>query len=152
MRNYDFTPLYHPTVGFDQITEIMDRVRVSGGSYNTYPAYNIEKTADDCYRISLAIPGLSADEITVEVNEGALIIAAEKSHAGEGKTYLHRGITTGEFERYFKLADHIQVVSASHLEGMLHVDLRREIPEALKRRRVEILKSDRKMVNENKLN
>ena len=152
MRHYDFTPLYHPTVGFDQMTEIMDRVLLSGESYTTYPAYNIEKTADDCYRISLAIPGFTADEITVEVNEGALIIAAEKSDADEEKKYLHRGIATGEFEKYFKLADHIQVVSASHLEGMLHVDLRREVPEALKRRRVEILKSDRKMVNENKLN
>jgi len=138
MRSFDFTPLYRATVGFDQIADLMDRVLSSDISEPTYPPYNIEKTAEDAYRISLAVAGFGEDELAVEVKEDALIISARKAEDDQARTYLHRGIATRAFERRFQLADHIRVVGASHVDGMLHVDLVREVPEALKPRRIEI--------------
>ena len=152
MRYFDFSPLYRATVGFDQIAELMDRVLASDGTSTAYPPYNIEKTADDAYRISIAVAGFSAEDITVDVKESALIIAAGKTDANEGKTYLHRGIATRAFEKRFQLADHVQVEAASHVDGMLHVDLKREVPEALKPRRIDILSVDRKSLPEKALN
>lgn len=142
MRGYDFAPLYRATVGFDQIADLMDRVMTNEVSQPTYPPYNIEKTADDAYRISIAVAGFSDDDLNVEVKEGALHVSARKGDEDEGRTFLHRGIATRAFQRRFHLADHVRVVGASHENGMLHVDLKREIPEALKPRRIEIAKSD----------
>ena len=138
MRHYDFAPLYRATVGFDQIADLMDRVLANDVSQPGYPPYNIEKTADDAYRISIAVAGFSDDDLTVEVKEGALLVSARKSENDEGRTYLHRGIATRAFERRFHLADHVRVTGATHENGMLHIDLMREIPEALKPRRIEI--------------
>lgn len=138
MRNFDLAPLYRATVGFDQIADMMDRVLSSDISQPTYPPYNIEKTADDAYRISIAVAGFSDAELSVEVKEGALVVSARKSDDEEGKTYLHRGIATRAFERKFQLADHVRVTGAAHADGMLHIDLVREVPEALKPRRIEI--------------
>ncbi|SDY49877.1 Hsp20 family protein [Citreimonas salinaria] len=140
MRHYDFAPLYRATVGFDQIADLMDRVLANDVSQPGYPPYNIEKTADDAYRISIAVAGFSNDDLTVEVKEGALLVSARKSENDEGRTYLHRGIATRAFERRFTLADHVRVTGASHENGMLHIDLVREMPEALKPRRIEIAK------------
>lgn len=142
MRNYDFAPLYRATVGFDQIADLMDRVLTSEVSQPTYPPYNIEKTADDAYRISIAVAGFSDDDLTVEVKDGALHVSARKADADEARAYLHRGIATRAFQRRFHLADHVRVVGASHENGMLHIDLQREIPEALKPRRIAIAKAD----------
>ncbi|WP_137701231.1 Hsp20 family protein [Marimonas lutisalis] len=142
MRNFDFAPLYRATVGFDQIADMLDRVLSSDVTQNTYPPYNIEKTADDAYRISIAVAGFAESDLTVEVKEGALIVSARKAEEDEGRTYLHRGIATRAFERRFQLADHVRVVGATHTDGMLHIDLVREIPEALKPRRIEIAKSE----------
>ena len=138
MRNLDFAPLYRATVGFDQIADLMDRVLSADVTQPTYPPYNIEKTADDAYRISLAVAGFTEAELAVEVKENALIVAAKKAEDDAGRSYLHRGIATRAFERKFQLADHIRVTGASHENGMLHIDLVREIPEALKPRRIEI--------------
>ncbi len=138
MRNYDFAPLYRATVGFDQMADLMDRVLSTDVSQPTYPPYNIEKTADDAYRISLAVAGFTEDELSVEVKESSLVVAARKADDATERTYLHRGIATRAFERKFQLADHIRVTGASHENGMLHIDLVREIPEALKPRRIEI--------------
>jgi molecular chaperone IbpA len=138
MRNYDFAPLYRATVGFDRIANLMDRALSADVGQPTYPPYNIEKTADDAYRISVAVAGFTADELNVEVKEGALIVTARKAPEAEGRTFLHRGIATRAFERRFALADHVRVVSAAHDLGMLHIDLVREMPEALKPRRIEI--------------
>jgi molecular chaperone IbpA len=138
MRNFDLAPLYRATVGFDQIADMLDRVMASDMSQPTYPPYNIEKTADDAYRISIAVAGFAADDLTVEVKEGALVVSARKRDEEEGRTYLHRGIATRAFERRFQLADHVRVTGASHADGMLHIDLVREIPEALKPRRIAI--------------
>ncbi|WP_299727917.1 Hsp20 family protein [uncultured Tateyamaria sp.] len=137
MRTYDFAPLYRATVGFDQIADLMDRVVASETNANTYPPYNIEKTDDDTYRISVAVAGFSDADLNVEVKEKNLIVSAKKVDEDK-KTYLHRGIATRAFERRFHLADHIVVTGASHVDGMLHIDLVKEVPEALKPRRIEI--------------
>ena len=143
MRNFDLAPLYRATVGFDQIADLLDRVMASDMSQPTYPPYNIEKVEDDAYRISIAVAGFAADDLTVEVKDGALVVSARKSQDDEsGRTYLHRGIATRAFERRFQLADHVRVTGASHADGMLHVDLVREVPEALKPRRIEIANGD----------
>lgn len=138
MRNFDFAPLYRATVGFDRIADLMDRALTADVAQPTYPPYNIEKTAEDAYRISIAVAGFSPDELAVEVKEGALHVTARKAPEAEGKTYLHRGIATRVFDRRFALADHVRVTGASHENGMLHIDLVRETPEALKPRRIEI--------------
>jgi molecular chaperone IbpA len=142
MRNFDLAPLYRATVGFDQIAEMMDRVLSSDISQPTYPPYNIEKTADDAYRISIAVAGFSDADLSVEVKEGALIILARKAEDDADKTYLHRGIATRAFERKFQLADHVRVSGAAHADGMLHIDLVREVPEALKPRQIKIASRD----------
>ncbi|MEL7255018.1 MAG: Hsp20 family protein [Pseudomonadota bacterium] len=142
MRNFDLAPLYRATIGFDQIADMMDRVLSSDINQPTYPPYNIEKTADDAYRISVAVAGFSEADLSVEVKEGALIVSARKADEDENRSYLHRGIATRAFERKFQLADHVRVSGASHADGMLHIDLVREVPEALKPRRIEILSGD----------
>jgi molecular chaperone IbpA len=138
MRTYDFAPLYRATVGFDRIADLMDRVLSTDVAQPAYPPYNIEKTADDAYRISVAVAGFAADELGVEVKDGSLVVTARKAADEAPKTYLHRGIATRAFERRFALADHVRVTGAVHQDGMLHIDMVREVPEALKPRRVEI--------------
>ncbi|RRH77896.1 Hsp20 family protein [Falsigemmobacter faecalis] len=137
MRNIDFAPLYRATVGFDRLADLMDRT-LSADSVTSYPPYNIEKTAENAYRISVAVAGFSPDELSVEVKESTLHITARKGAEPEGRSYLHRGIATRAFERRFALADHVKVTGALHENGMLHIDLMRETPEALKPRRIEI--------------
>jgi molecular chaperone IbpA len=138
MRTLDFAPLYRATVGFDQIADLMDRVATNEGAQNSYPPYNIEKTDDDAYRISIAVAGFSEGDLNVEVREHALIVTAKKAEDDADKNFLHRGIATRAFERKFQLADHVRVTGASHADGMLHIDLAREVPEALKPRRIQI--------------
>ncbi|MBL9054569.1 MAG: Hsp20 family protein [Tabrizicola sp.] len=138
MRSYDFAPLYRSTVGFDRIANLMDRVLSADVAQPTYPPYNIEKTAEDAYRISIAVAGFSPDELSVEVRDGHLFVAARKASDEAERNFLHRGIATRAFERRFALADHVRVAGATHENGMLHVDLVRETPEALKPRRIEI--------------
>ena len=108
----------------------------------SYPPYNIEKTAEDAWRISIAVAGFSEDDLSVEVRENALFVSARKAAEDENKTYLHRGIANRAFERRFALADHVHVTGASHVNGMLHIDLVREVPEALKPRRIAIAAGD----------
>ncbi|UWQ13620.1 Hsp20 family protein [Aliiroseovarius sp. M344] len=140
MRNFDLSPLYRATVGFDQIADLMDRVLTNDVSRESYPPYNIEKIADDGWRISVAVAGFAESDLSVEVRENALFITAKKADEEE-RTYLHRGIATRAFERRFHLADHVRVTGAAHEHGMLHIDLVREVPEALKPRRIEIAQS-----------
>ena len=138
MRGLDFAPLYRATVGFDRIADLMDRALTADVAQPTYPPYNIEKTAEDAYRISIAVAGFAPEELAVEVKDGALHVAARKAPEQAEKAYLHRGIATRAFERRFALADHVRVTGATHENGMLHIDLIRETPEALKPRRIEI--------------
>lgn len=141
MRNFDPTPLFRASVGFDRIADMMDRMLAAENGQPSYPPYNIEKTDENAYRISIAVAGFAADELNVEVKDSALVIAGRKAEDEAGRTWLHRGIATRAFERRFQLADHVRVSGATHADGMLHVDLVREIPEALKPRRIEIARN-----------
>ena len=142
MRTFDFAPLHRATVGFDQMADLMDRVFANDVSQPSYPPYNIEKTADDAYRISIAVAGFTEADLMVEVKEHALVVSGRKSDEDKSRTFLHRGIATRAFERRFHLADHVRVSGATHADGMLHIELKREIPEGLKPRRIEIAKAD----------
>lgn len=142
MRNFDLTPLYRASVGFDQLADMMDRVFTGDTTQPSYPPYNIEKTDENAYRISIAVAGFADDDLTVEVKEKSLVVSARKTEDETPRTFLHRGIATRAFERRFHLADHVRVTGASHVDGMLHIDLVREIPEALKPRRIEIANGD----------
>ena len=141
MRTFDLSPLYRATVGFDQMADLMDRVLAGETPNQSYPPYNIEKTDDDAWRISVAVAGFSDEDLTVEVRENALHIAGRKPSEDTDRKFLHRGIATRAFERRFHLADHVRVTGATHENGMLHIDLVREVPEALKPRRIEIAKA-----------
>lgn len=138
MRTYDFSPLYRATVGFDRVADMLDRVLTQDASQSTYPPYNIEKIDENAYRISVAVAGFSDADLTVEQREHQLVVAAKREKDDEGQTYLHRGIATRAFEKRFQLADHVRVTGAVAEHGMLHIDLVREVPEALKPRRIEI--------------
>ena len=137
MRSYDLSPLYRATVGFDRMADLLDRV-ASTGDQGGYPPYNIEKLGDDAYRISIAVAGFAPEELSVEARQNALVVSARKDGDAPKRTYLHRGIATRAFEKTFQLADHVQVTGARHENGMLHVELERQVPEALKPRRIEI--------------
>ncbi|MDG4649540.1 Hsp20 family protein [Roseibacterium sp. SDUM158017] len=138
MRTYDLSPLYRATVGFDRMADLLDRVMTQDAAPSTYPPYNIEKTDENAYRISIAVAGFTGAELSVEQREAELVITARKEKDEAQRTYLHRGIATRAFEKRFQLADHVRVTGAVHENGMLHVDLVREVPEALKPRRIEI--------------
>ncbi|AUM75589.1 Hsp20 family protein [Paracoccus jeotgali] len=138
MRHFDRAPLYRASVGFDRMADLMDRVLSADSATQSYPPYNIEKTGDDSYRITIAVAGFCSDDLSVEMRDGAVIVTARKPAEEGERSFLHRGIATRAFERRFALAEHIRVTGASHQDGMLHIDLIRELPEALKPRRIEI--------------
>lgn len=138
MRTFDLTPLYRATVGFDRVAEMMDRV-LATEPRDSYPPYNIEKTGEDAWRITIAVAGFTDKELSVEVKDRALVVSGKKTEDDtEGRTFLHRGIATRAFQRRFHLADHVQVTGATHADGLLHIDLVREVPEELKPRQIEI--------------
>jgi molecular chaperone IbpA len=140
MRNYDFAPLYRSTVGFDRLANMLDRALTADVGTNSYPPYNIEKSGENTYRISVAVAGFSEDELSVEMRDGQLVISAKKTETEEQEVanFLHRGIASRAFEKRFQLADHVRPVGAETKDGLLHIDLLREVPEALKPRRIEI--------------
>ncbi len=142
MRHFDFSPLYRSTVGFDRLANILDQVMSADPAQNTYPPYNIEKTGENAYRITIAVAGFSDDELAIESREGQLVVTGRKAEVEEKAAYLHRGIATRAFERRFQLADHVKPVEARTENGLLHVELVREVPEALKPRRIEIARRD----------
>jgi molecular chaperone IbpA len=141
MRSFDLAPLYRATVGFDQIADLMDRVLANDVSQNSYPPYNIEKLGDDAWQITIAVAGFADTELNIELRENALIVSGRKAEEEGERTYLHRGIATRAFERRFHLADHVRVTGAIHADGLLHIELKREVPEALRPRRIEIGKA-----------
>lgn len=142
MRRFDLAPLYRATVGFDQVADMMDRILTDTNTAPSYPPYNIEKTDEDAWRISIAVAGFSENDLNVELRENALIVSAKKSEDDAERTYLHRGIANRAFERRFALADHVRVSGATHANGMLNIDLVREVPEALKPRQIAIASGD----------
>lgn len=143
MRSYDLSPLLRATVGFDRLMNVLDTVgRVD--EVPSYPPYNIEKTGDNAYRISMAVAGFADEDLSITVRENQLLIEGRKAGAEEeAVAFLHRGIATRAFQRTFQLADHIQVKGARLENGLLHVDLYREIPEAMKPRSIQIERGER---------
>ncbi len=138
MRPFDFAPLYRSTVGFDRLFQMLDSAGGVESEASTYPPYNIERKSDNEYRISMAVAGFSRDEIDIQVKEQSLTIKGEKKPAEKEGQYLHRGIATRAFERRFQLADHVEVTGADLQDGLLHVDLVRNVPERLKPRSIQI--------------
>jgi molecular chaperone IbpA len=138
MDRFDFSPLFRSTIGFDRLARLVDTATRVDSTALSYPPYNIEKTGEDAYRLTMAVAGFAQDDLDVTAKEGMLVVTGKARKDEENKHYLHRGIARRAFERRFQLADHIRVVGASLDNGLLHVDLAREVPEALKPRKIEI--------------
>jgi molecular chaperone IbpA len=140
MRTFDLAPLYRSTVGFDRLFSLLDQVGGFDGSAQTYPPYNIERTGEDTYRVTVAVAGFTENDLSIEVKEGTLTIRGEKQakESEERGEVLYQGIAGRAFERRFQLADHVEVKGASLENGLLHVDLKRELPEAMKPRQIPI--------------
>jgi molecular chaperone IbpA len=140
MRNYDLTPLLRSTVGFDRMARILDGMTRLEDQASGYPPYNIEKLGEDQYRISMAVAGFAEDELEITAKDGSLIIRGEAKEQAEQEevTFLYRGIARRAFERRFDLAEFIKVTGARLENGLLHVDLVRELPESMKPRSIRI--------------
>ena len=138
MDRFDFSPLFRSTIGFDRLTRMVDAATRVDSASLAYPPYNIEKTGEDAYRLTMAVAGFSEDELNITAQENTLLVTGKAKKDQDENRYLHRGIARRAFERRFSLADHIKVVGASLDNGLLHVDLVREIPEAMKPRKIEI--------------
>ena len=151
MRSYDLSPLYRSTVGFDRLFSLLDQVG-STDSAPSYPPYNIERTAENAYRITIAVAGFGESDLSIESKENALTVRGEKKAAedAEKREVLHQGIAARAFERRFQLADYVQVTGASLENGLLHIDLVREIPEAKKPRLIPIGGSTPKVIEARK--
>jgi molecular chaperone IbpA len=134
--NFDFTPFRRSTVGFDRLFEMLENGGVVGGT-ESYPPFNLEQDGEDRYRITLAVAGFSQDEIDITAQQNLLIVAGKKRDE-DGRSYVHRGIATRSFERRFALGDYVQVKNAELKDGLLSIELAREIPEEMKPRRIEI--------------
>lgn len=139
MRTYDFSPLYRSAVGFDRLVRQLESAARSG-SDNGWPPYNIETLGENAYRIEIAVAGFTPEELSIEAKENQLTVTGKKiaTDDANAKTYLHRGLAERDFERRFQLADYVVVKSADLANGLLSIDLQRELPEALKPRRIEI--------------
>jgi molecular chaperone IbpA len=141
MRTYDFSPLFRSTVGFDHVQRMLDAALRVDDSSLSYPPYNIEARGDDQYRITMAVAGFGPEDLEITEHQGTLIISG-RTRKDEGKAvYLHRGIAGRSFERRFRLADFIKVGGAELANGLLHVDLVREVPDEMKPRKVEITRA-----------
>lgn len=143
MRQVDFAPLYRSTVGFDRLFSLLDSQTVADNS-PTYPPYNIERTGENAYRVTIAVAGFGDEELSIEARENVLTVKGEKAEAeeGTGNELLYRGIAGRTFERRFQLAEYVEVKGASLKNGLLHIDLVRVIPEAMKPRKIEIATAD----------
>ena len=154
MRHIDYSPLYRSTVGFDRLFNLLDGVGQPDQT-QSYPPYNIERTGENAYRITMAVAGFDESELTIESREHALTVKGEKNADAEKETeYLYRGIAKRAFERRFQLADYVEVRGASLKNGLLHIDLVREIPDVMKPRRIDIIaeKKDEPKAIEGQLN
>ncbi|MEE8280348.1 MAG: Hsp20 family protein [Alphaproteobacteria bacterium] len=138
MTTFDFTPLFRSTIGFDRLMPFFEDALRWDESAATYPPYNIEKAGEDSYRITMAVAGFNKDDLNIEVRANALVVTGEKKAEDEDRAYLHRGIAGRSFVRQFRLADHVNVTGADLGNGLLHIDLVRELPEEMKPRRIEI--------------
>src|SRR4051794_33623709 len=136
MRTIDFSPLYRSVVGFDRLADLLDTAQADSAA--GYPPYNIERTDENAYRIEIAVAGFRPEELNIEVKENLLTVQGRKTANDEGRRYLHRGLAERNFDRRFQLADYVVVTEAKLADGLLSISLKRELPEALKPRRIEI--------------
>ena len=136
MRTLDFSPLYRSVVGFDRLADLLDAA--SHESATGYPPYNIERTGDHEYRIEIAVAGFKPDELSIEVKEAVLTVTGRKAANDGERRFVHRGLAERNFERRFQLAEYVLVTEANLADGLLSINLKRELPEALKPRRIEI--------------
>ena len=136
MRTIDLTPLYRSVVGFDRLAALLDAASTEAAS--GYPPYNIERTAENAYRIEIAVAGFKSEDLTIEVKENLLTVQGRKAANDDAKRYLHRGLAERNFDRRFQLADYVVVSNAALADGLLSIELKRELPEALKPRKIEI--------------
>ncbi|WNO10900.1 Hsp20 family protein [Teredinibacter sp. KSP-S5-2] len=138
MREFDLSPLYRSAIGFDRMANMLDALSRNDQGQPSYPPYNIELTGEDQYRITMAVAGFDQSELNIEAKQNTLTVTGKKLPSTEQQQFLHQGIAARNFERRFQLADYVKVVNASIQNGLLHVDLVREIPEAMKPRTIEI--------------
>jgi molecular chaperone IbpA len=149
MRTVDFSPLYRSAVGFDRLAALLEAAASAEGP-SGYPPYNIESVGDNAYRIELAVAGFRPDELSLEVKENLLTVQGRKAADATAKRYLHRGLAERNFERRFQLADHVEVTDAHLGDGLLTISLKREIPEALKPRKIAIKSAEAGQLIESK--
>lgn len=136
MARLDLSPLFRSSIGFDHLASMLDSA--SRVEQPAYPPYNIERVGEDQYRITMAVAGFDSSELDIESERNTLKVSGIKAEADKNRQYLHQGIAARNFERKFQLADHVKVVGANLENGLLHIDLQREIPEAMKPRKIEI--------------
>jgi molecular chaperone IbpA len=148
MRHFDLSPLYRTTVGFDRLFNLLDQV--NGGEAPSYPPYDIERTGDNAYRITMAVAGFADKDLSIEARENVLTVKGEKQADADGseRQVIYRGIAGRAFERRFQLADYVVVKGASLENGLLHIDLVREVPEQLKPRQVPIRAAQQKQIEQ----
>jgi len=146
MTTFDFSPLYRNSVGFDRLASMLSAAsRQDQG--NGYPPYNIRTTSEDHYQISMAVAGFAEEDLNITTEQNRLLVTGERENEEETGEYLHRGIATRSFERRFNLADHVKVINANLENGLLHIDLERELPEAMKPRTINIGKSEARLLD-----
>jgi len=138
MRTFDLSPLFRSTVGFDHLARVLDAATRADEQALSYPPYNIEKTGEDAYRITMAVAGFGEEDLDITAQDRVVVITGRMRREDNGVQYLHRGIAGRPFERRFELADHIKVTGASLVNGLLHVELVREVPEAMRPRTIQI--------------
>jgi len=148
MRHFDLAPLYRSTVGFDRLASLIDSMNSVGGDAPAYPPYNIERKGENEYRITMAVAGFGDNDLNIEAKESTLTVRGEKTETSEDTEFLHRGIATRTFERSFRLEDHVEVKAAALENGLLHIDLVREVPEAMKPRTISINGGDAKVIED----
>ena len=148
MRTVDFSPLYRSVVGFDRLADLLDSA--ASETANGYPPYNIERTGEHDYLIEIAVAGFKPDELNIEVKESVVTVQGRKAASDEQRRFLHRGLAERNFERRFQLAEYVVVTDAKLADGLLQISLKREVPEALKPRRIEIKGADATLIEEKK--
>ncbi len=140
MRRLDLSPLYKSSIGFDHLANVLDQL-ANVDTETGFPPYNIERLGDNVYRISMAVAGFGDNDLSIEVKEGTLTVRGEKNGEEKVRQYIHQGIAARNFERRFRLADYVEVSAATLEHGLLHIDLKRELPEAMKPRTITITKA-----------
>ncbi|MCH9692092.1 MAG: Hsp20 family protein [Gammaproteobacteria bacterium] len=142
MRTLDLTPLYRSAIGFDRVANLLNAVHSNEQNQPAFPPYDIELTGEDSYRITMAVAGFEQSELNIQLEQNRLTVNGEKSAVNSKRQFLHQGIAARNFERRFQLADHVRVTGAKLANGLLHIELLREIPEAMKPRAIEISAGD----------